>query len=121
LPARPSELRAAREYARGAAAAFGLDPDASYKFAFAVNEAVTNAIRHGAPDAQGEIRLSVVMGADRLTLAVHDYGTFLPPTRGGSAMLEEGRGFAMMACWAEVELHLAPTGTIVRLSATRDQ
>lgn len=109
----------AREYARRAAAAFGLDPDGSYKFAFAVNEAVTNAIRHGAPDAQGQIRLSVVMDADRLTLAVHDYGTFLPPKLGRSAASEEGRGFAMMACWADVELCLAPTGTIVRLSTTR--
>lgn len=111
----------AREYARGAATAFGLDPDASYKFAFAVNEAVTNAIRHGAPDAQGHIRLSVVMDADRLTLAVHDYGRFLPPTRGCHAISERGRGFAMMASWAEVEWRLAPTGTIVRLSTTRGQ
>ncbi len=42
----------------------------------AFNEAVTNAIRHGAPDEHGHIHLSVLVDGERLTLAVRDYGTF---------------------------------------------
>ena len=48
--ARRSELGVARKYAEDVAAAFGLDADSRYEFVYAVNEAVTNAIRHGAED-----------------------------------------------------------------------
>src|ERR1700677_4337545 len=75
-PAKASELAAAREYARGGGGAFGLDDDRCYEFAFAVNEAVTNAIRHGRPDEHGDIHLSVFADDDRLTFSVRDCGTF---------------------------------------------
>jgi anti-sigma regulatory factor (Ser/Thr protein kinase) len=117
LPARRSELGLARQYAREAAAAFGLDADASYQFVYAVNEAVTNAIRHGVPDGQGMICLSVVADAERLTFTVQDHGTFVAVSPELSFMSERGRGFALMASLTdEVELCVEPGRTTVRLS-----
>lgn len=119
LPARPSELRTARQYAEEAAAAFGLDADGCYELALAFNEAVTNAIRHGAPDSRGQIRLSVLMDADRLTLTVHDHGTFAAPVLDRARTCEQGRGLALMASLMDVQICAGPAGTTVRLSKAR--
>jgi len=120
LPALPAKLGVAREYAQQAAAAFGLDADRCYEFAFAVNEAVTNAIRHGAPDESGHIYLSVLAERDRLTLAVRDYGTFSGFAPGCAASTERGRGFALMVRVMDaVQLSVGSGSTTVRLSKAR--
>lgn len=120
LPARSSELDLAREYAGEAAARFGLDATGSYEFVCAVNEAVTNAIKHGAPDAQGAIHLSIVAHANRLTFAVRDYGTFAMPLLDPATRSEHGRGLAIMASFVDsVRLCTAPGSTTVSLSKAR--
>jgi anti-sigma regulatory factor (Ser/Thr protein kinase) len=120
LPARRSELGAARKYARDGAAAFGLDADNCHDFVCAVNEAVTNAIRHGTSDEHGLIHLSMVADADRLTFAVRDHGTFVMPVLNGAVGSEHGRGLALMAVLVdEVQLEIEPGGTTVRLSKAR--
>jgi serine/threonine-protein kinase RsbW len=120
LAAKRSELRAARDYVRAAAAEFGLDADDSFDFVLATNEAVTNAIRHGAPDADGAICLSVSSDAERLTFTVRDWGTFATPVPDVSIQPGRGRGFALMASLVdEVELCIEPDSTIVRLSKAR--
>ncbi|MGO9762898.1 MAG: ATP-binding protein [Solirubrobacteraceae bacterium] len=120
LPARPSKLSVAREYVHEAAAAFGFDADRCYEFAFAVNEAVTNAIRHGRPDARGDIHLTVLADGDRLTVAVRDYGTFVASAVTGAPTAESGRGFALMASMTDaVQLCVSPGSTTVRLSKAR--
>jgi len=120
IPARRSELGAARRYAGEVAEAFGLDADGCYEFVYAVNEAVTNAIRHGASDEQGMIHLSIVADADRLTFAVSDRGTFAMPVMDSAETSEHGRGLALMASLVdEVELCIEPGGTTVRLSKAR--
>ncbi len=121
LPARRSELATARQYAEEAAIAFGLDEDSRHKFVYAVNEAVTNAIRHGAPDARGQIHLSVVADTDRLTFAVRDYGTFAMPTLDPATTPEHGRGLGLMASYTdEVRLCTKPGSTTVTLSKVRE-
>jgi serine/threonine-protein kinase RsbW len=120
LPARRSELGAAREYARDGATAFGLDADDCHDFVCAVNEAVTNAIRHGASDERGMIHLSIVADADRLTFAVRDRGTFVMPVLDVAVSSEHGRGLALMASLVdEVQLEIEPGGTTLRLSKAR--
>ncbi len=120
LPAQRSELGVARKYAADEAQAFGLDADNCYEFVCAVNEAVTNAIRHGAADEHGRIHLSIVADADRLTFAVRDRGTFVTPVLDGAVSSEHGRGLALMASLVdEVELEIEPGGTTVRLSKAR--
>jgi serine/threonine-protein kinase RsbW len=118
--ARRSELGVARKYAEDVAAAFGLDVDSRYEFVYAVNEAVTNAIRHGASDDEDMIHMSIVADADRLTFAVHDQGTFVMPEVDGLESSEGGRGLALMASLVdEVDVHIDPGGTTVRLSKSR--
>jgi anti-sigma regulatory factor (Ser/Thr protein kinase) len=120
LPAQPAKLGLAREYAHQAAAAFGLDADRCYEFAFAVNEAVTNAIRHGSPDTHGHIHLSVCTHGDRLTLAVRDYGTFSGYAPIAAMGADRGRGFVLMARVMDaVQLCIGSGNTTVRLSKAR--
>ncbi len=120
LPARVSKLGLAREYVHKVAAAFGFDADGSYELAFAVNEAVTNAIRHGQPDAHGDIRLSVRADGDVLTVVVRDYGTFAASALSRSETAEGGRGFALMGLMMDaVQLCVSPGSTTVRLSKAR--
>jgi anti-sigma regulatory factor (Ser/Thr protein kinase) len=117
LAAQPSQLAAAREYAHGAAVAFGLDEDRCYEFAFAANEAVTNAIRHGNADEHGDIHLRVFVDGERLTFAVRDFGTFAASTFDRAANSERGRGFALMTRLMDaVQLCAAPGSTTLRLS-----
>ena len=118
--ARRSELGVARKYAEDVAAAFGLDDDSRYEFVYAVNEAVTNAIRHVASDEEDMIHMSIVADADRLTFAVRDRGTFVMPEVDGVETTAGGRGLALMASLVdEVDLHIDPGGTTVRLSKAR--
>jgi anti-sigma regulatory factor (Ser/Thr protein kinase) len=124
LPARPAKLAAAREYAHEAAAAFGFDAECCYEVAFAVNEAVTNAIRHGRPDEHGHIHLSALADGERLTLAVRDCGTFAASASASAAASatngEGGRGFALMARLMDaVQLCVSSESTTVRLSKAR--
>ncbi len=120
LPAQPSKLSVAREYAHDAAAAFGFDAERCYEIAFAVNEAVTNAIRHGRPDEHGQIHLSTLSDGERLTLSVRDYGTFVASPVDYSPTAEGGRGFALMAGLMDtVQLCVSSNGTTVRLSKAR--
>jgi stage II sporulation protein AB (anti-sigma F factor) len=124
LPAELSQLAVARKFATQAAAAFGLDGDGCYEFVYAVNEAVTNAIRHGLPDERGLIHVSVSDEADRLTCVVRDCGTFIPPPEGLAASsepaAEQGRGLMLMQILMdEVQLRTAPGSTTVYLSKVR--
>jgi anti-sigma regulatory factor (Ser/Thr protein kinase) len=120
LAADSSRLADAREYVERTAAGFGLDPDSRGRFVCAVNEAVTNAIRHGSPDKDGHIRLYSVIDGARLTIRVEDYGHV--PTGGEKPPpdIEHGRGFAVMASFSdEVQLNARPDGTTISLSILR--
>jgi anti-sigma regulatory factor (Ser/Thr protein kinase) len=118
--ARRSELGVARRYAEDVATAFGLDQDGRYEFVYAVNEAVTNAIRHGASDEEDMIHMSIVSDESRLTFSVHDRGTFVMPEAEAVEASAGGRGLALIASLVdEVDVHIDPGGTTVRLSKLR--
>ena len=119
--ARRSELGVARKYAEDVAAAFGLDSDGRYEFVYAVNEAVTNAIRHGASDEEDMIHMSISADSDRLTFCVRDRGTFVMPEVEVDESSPGGRGLALMASLVdEVDVHIDPGGTTVRLTKLRE-
>ena len=66
------------------------------------------------------IHMSIVADADRLTFAVRDRGTFVMPEVDGVETTAGGRGLALMASLVdEVDLHIDPGGTTVRLSKAR--
>ncbi|MDQ6834822.1 MAG: ATP-binding protein [Actinomycetota bacterium] len=121
LPARPSELRRARDCVADAGAGFGLDRKACYELVFAVNEAVTNAIRHGSPAQDGTIGLRIDSDGDALVCLVSDCGPFTTRDQDRDSSFEEGgRGFAFMSAMTdELELTVEPDRTIIELRKRR--
>ncbi len=121
LPAQASELRRARDLVAEAGARFGLDHMACYELVFAVNEAVTNAIRHGSPAPDGTIGLRIEPDGEDLVCLVSDCGPFVPPRRKRDMATEEGgRGFAFMSALTDqMELNVEPTGTVIELRKRR--
>jgi anti-sigma regulatory factor (Ser/Thr protein kinase) len=116
LRADPVELRTARRFAEAAADDFGLDSDARFRFTLAVNEAVANAIEHGAPSPDGRVQLRIGAQGDSLTFEVRDWGSFSVNMPDPGRLQERGRGLAMMATLVdEVDLMPSDTSTVVRL------
>ena len=113
----PRELRRARWLAETAADERGFEEDESFRFVFAANEAVANAIEHGSPSPDGHILVRVGCEGDELSFEVHDWGSFAPGLAQPNALPERGRGLALMASMVD-EVDVRPTGdaTIVRLS-----
>jgi anti-sigma regulatory factor (Ser/Thr protein kinase) len=120
LVAEPTELAEARRLADEAATSYGLEEPERFAFAFAVNEAVTNAIEHGSPSPQGTIRLRFAEERDGLVFSVQDYGEFTPQLRLPDEPSTRGRGLTLMATMVE-ELGLCrgTTGTLVQLVKRR--
>ena len=120
LPATVTQLSSARRYAKDAAEAFGFEGDSLFAFVFAANEAVTNAIRHGKPDAEGMIGLWITAEGDRLTITVRDRGPFVASAPHVDALDDHGRGFGLMATLMdEFEVSANEQGTVVRLTKRR--
>ena len=118
MRADPSELPRVRDYADAAAAAFGLEGHDRYQFMFAVNEAATNAMRHGTPYEDGTIRLCFSADDDALSFAVHDRGPFSRPD--SRTPEEGGRGLAMIAALMdEFQVCIESDGTVMRLAKRR--
>ncbi len=121
LPAQPHELTRARDYVSAAAWEFGLGDADRLDLVFAANEAVTNAIRHGAADADGTIWVEIVADRDRLVVTVSDFGSFVSRSAERDPLAEGGRGFQFMTRLVdEVELTTRRGRTTVRLSQRRD-
>jgi anti-sigma regulatory factor (Ser/Thr protein kinase) len=121
LPAVPAALVIARDHVERAALAMGFDDRAAHEIVFAVNEAVTNAIRHGRPDQAGTIGVLIDNDGDGLTVVVSDSGSFIPSVPDASPMAEQGRGFVFMSSLMDqVDLVRCPEGTLVRLRKARN-
>jgi stage II sporulation protein AB (anti-sigma F factor) len=121
LPARPVELKRARDCVAAAAADFGFARKTAYELVFAVNEAVTNAIKHGNPDEDGTIGLTIDAEGDSLVCEIQDAGPFVTPRAHEEPVTaESGRGFAFMSALTdEFELLVKPAATVVRLRKSR--
>ena len=117
LVAHRSSLAAARRYTAQIASEFGLAPARTTELVYAVNEAVTNAIKHGMPDSAGRIRIGFVATADCLTFRISDYGIFVMPVGEPGPDDDHGRGFRLMSRLADrVWLYAGPYGTTVMLA-----
>ena len=120
LVAEPTELSETRRLADEAAASYGLKEPERFAFAFAVNEAVSNAIEHGSPSPEGTIRLRFAEDGDALVFCVQDYGEFTPQAKMHDQPSNRGRGLALMATMVdELDLCRGSTGTLVRLRKRR--
>jgi anti-sigma regulatory factor (Ser/Thr protein kinase) len=115
-----TQLNAARSYASDAARTFGFEGDTLFAVVLAVNEAVTNAIRHGQPDADGMIGLRITADGDRLTFAIRDRGPFVASVPEGGGLHDHGRGFGLMATMMDkVAVSADEQGTVVQLTKLR--
>jgi anti-sigma regulatory factor (Ser/Thr protein kinase) len=120
LLAEPSQLAIARRRVAETSREFRLDDARTSDLVLAVNEAVTNAIRHGRPDRIGRIRIKALATPERLTFAVSDYGTFVEPRGELDPLSAGGRGFHLMSQLVdEVTVHRHTNGTTVMLSTER--
>jgi len=87
LKSRPNGLGVARGATFAACSYTPLTPQDSHDFVLAVNEAVTNAIRHGSPDGPNDfltLRCKIATGAIRVSVIDHGAGI----GRGGFAIGE---------------------------------
>ena len=113
----PRELRRARWLADTAADEHGLADEEKFRFTFAANEAVANAIEHGGASSGGHIRVRTSSAGDELTFEVHDWGSFTPDLHEADALPERGRGLALMATMVdEVDVCPGNDSTVVRLT-----
>lgn len=112
----PRELRRSRWLTDTAAAEYGLDGEERFRFTFAANEAVANAIEHGEASPDGHILVRTSTHGDDLVFEVHDWGRFAPGAETPEALPERGRGLALMATMVD-EVDVCPTGdvSVVRL------
>jgi anti-sigma regulatory factor (Ser/Thr protein kinase) len=120
LPARASALKGAREAVAAAATEFGLDPKRRYEFVFAVNEAVTNAIKHGQPQADGAVGLRIDAAGDELVCSVSDAGPFVHRSDAPRPDGDGGRGIPFMTTLSDhFDLLIEADRTTVRLTKRR--
>jgi anti-sigma regulatory factor (Ser/Thr protein kinase) len=120
LRAHPSELGEARAFADQQAREFGFGEEQRYGLTFAVNEAVSNAIEHGAPSRDGTVKICAVEEDRALAFYVWDWGRFSPDVPVPQALPERGRGLAFMAALVdEVDLRREGEATVVRLAKCR--
>ncbi len=122
VTASPSELHQVRRCAEDAAAVFGLGNGERYEFVFAVNEAATNAIRHGQPFPDGTIGLRIDARGDTLICSVSDGGHFERGSANPDIWAEGGRGLAAIALLMDhIELCPSSGGTTIRLYKRRSE
>lgn len=117
LPADASQLRHARSFIDATAAAAGFGAEDRYRITMAVNEAVANAVEHGAPCRGGLVHLGAKVEAHKLSFYVHDRGEFaLVADVDPDEIADRGRGFALMNLLMD-DVQLQTDGeTEVRLS-----
>ena len=118
ISAGPAGLSEGRSFIDRALTAAGFDAAARYQITVAANEAVSNAMEHGAPCDDGRFHLSVSVEDGSFVFHVRDCGQFedavapLP-----DPVAERGRGFAFMnLLMDDVRLDARAGETILRLA-----
>lgn len=97
IPARLERLHDVREFVDQAALEAGFGERARYEIKLAVNEAVTNAIRHGSPSPDDLVELAIREEEDRLVFSVADTGLFVNRFELPRDLPERGRGLGFIA------------------------
>ena len=117
IPPGPRGLSEGRGFIDRALAAVGFDSSTRYQVTVATNEAVSNAMEHGAPCADGHFHIAATVERDVFVFSVRDCGEF---ERGASPapdpVAERGRGFAFMnLLMDDVRLEARAGKTVLRL------
>jgi serine/threonine-protein kinase RsbW len=117
IPARLERLAEVREFVDHAASAAGFDEAERYEVKLALNEAVTNAIRHGSESPDDRVEILVTEHHGQLDLSVADSGVFVRRFELRRQLAEGGRGLAFIAELMD-GLEVCPEyeGTTIRFS-----
>jgi serine/threonine-protein kinase RsbW len=117
IPARLERLAEVREFVDRAAGAAGFAEAERYEVKLAVNEAVTNAIRHGSEAPDDRVEILVAEHDGQLDLSVADSGMFVHRFELRRELAEGGRGLAFIAELMD-GLEVCPEyeGTTIRFS-----
>jgi len=93
------------------------DAAARYQITVATNEAVSNALEHGAPCNDGNVHLVASVQEDVFVFSVRDCGHFREAAAvAADPVAERGRGFAFMnLLMDDVHLEARPGETVLRL------
>jgi anti-sigma regulatory factor (Ser/Thr protein kinase)/ketosteroid isomerase-like protein len=114
----PQGLSEGRGFIDRALAAAGFDAGARYQITVATNEAVSNAMEHGAPCDDGNFHLAATVESDSFVFSIRDCGEFEhTPAPEPDPVAERGRGFAFMnLLMDDVRLEARPGHTVLRLA-----
>ena len=117
IPARLERLAEVREFVDHAASAAGFAEAERYEVKLALNEAVTNAIRHGSESPDDRVEILVSEHDGQLDLSVADSGVFVHRFELRRHLPEGGRGLAFIAELMD-GLEVCPEyeGTTIRFS-----
>jgi len=111
-------LSEGRGFIERALAAAGFDAAARYQITVATNEAVSNAMEHGAPCDDGHFHLAASVESGSFVFSVRDCGEFeTAATPLPDPVAERGRGFAFMnLLMDDVRLDARSGATTLRLA-----
>jgi ketosteroid isomerase-like protein/anti-sigma regulatory factor (Ser/Thr protein kinase) len=114
----PPGLAEGRGFIDRALAAAGFDAATRYQITVATNEAVSNAMEHGAPCDDGRFHLAASVESGSFVFSVRDCGQFEDsPSPLPDPVAERGRGFAFMnLLMDDVRLEARSGHTLLRLA-----
>jgi anti-sigma regulatory factor (Ser/Thr protein kinase)/ketosteroid isomerase-like protein len=114
----PPGLSEGRGFIDRALAAAGFDAAARYQITVATNEAVSNAMEHGAPCDDGRFHLAASVESGSFVFSVRDCGEFEDASAPQpDPVAERGRGFAFMnLLMDEVRVEARAGQTVLRLA-----
>jgi anti-sigma regulatory factor (Ser/Thr protein kinase)/ketosteroid isomerase-like protein len=117
IPPGPEGLSQGRGFIDEALEAAGFDPAERYGVTVATNEAVSNAMEHGAPCRDGHVHLAAGVEEDTFVFSVRDCGEFREASPQHDPVIERGRGFAFMnLLMDDVRVEARPGETVLRLT-----
>jgi anti-sigma regulatory factor (Ser/Thr protein kinase)/ketosteroid isomerase-like protein len=114
----PRGLSEGRGFIDRALSAAGFDAGTRYQLTVATNEAVSNAMEHGAPCGDGHFHLAATVEGGSFVFSVRDCGEFAhAASPAPDPVAERGRGFAFMnLLMDDVRLDARPGETVLRLA-----
>ena len=114
----PRGLSKGRGFIDRTLSAAGFDAGTRYQITVATNEAVSNAMEHGAPCDDGHFHLAAMVECGSFVFSVRDCGEFEhAASPAPDPVADRGRGFAFMnLLMDEVRLEARPGKTVLRLA-----
>ena len=118
ISAGPGGLSEGRGFIDRTLSAAGIDAGTRYQITVAANEAVSNAMEHGAPCDDGQFHLETTVEGGTFVFSVRDCGEFEDSASPApDPVAERGRGFAFMnLLMDDVRLEARPGTTVLRLA-----